>query len=68
MRRTSIILAVTLAGVVLAACGKPESSYTLGDPRQSLGSAPPATPRIVTPPSSGTSNGTGMAIPPSDRG
>ena len=68
MRRKSFILAVTLIGLALAACGEPESSYTLGDPRQSLGSAPSPTPRLVTPPSSGTSNGTGMAIPPSDRG
>ncbi len=53
---------------LLAACGKGPESYTRGAPEQSLAHAPPAAASAITPPSSGTSNGTGAAIPARSKG
>ena len=52
-----------LLGLLPAACGKGPESYTRGAPEESLAHAPPAAASAISPPSSGTSNGTGAAVP-----
>jgi hypothetical protein len=57
------IIAALLATVALCACGKGQSSYSRGDPGESRGNTPAAPDAAITPPSSGTSNGTEQAVP-----
>jgi hypothetical protein len=63
MRPQRFIFSLLLS-LSLAACGKSPSSYTRGVPDESLAHTPHALAgAIITPPSSGTSNGTGLAVP-----
>jgi hypothetical protein len=62
MRPQRFIFPVLL-GLSLAACGKSASSYTRGVPEESLAHTLPVPAGAITPPSSGTSNGTGLAVP-----
>lgn len=50
-----------LMGLALAACGKSYSTQNVGYRGYTSGSAAPATGGKISPPSSGTSNGTGEA-------
>ena len=57
------LFSILVLGLLLAGCGKGPESYTRGVSDESLAHVPPAAAASVTPPSSGTSNGTGEAVP-----
>lgn len=62
--RTSLAVAIVVA-LAVAGCGKSPSAYHVGYPGYTVGSGKPPPVGHVSPPSSGTSNGTGQAVPSS---
>jgi hypothetical protein len=63
MARGKILLALILLGFAAASCGKSDSTQNVGYRGYSSGAAGNGADQTISPPSSGTSNGTGSALP-----